>query len=104
MEKLASRKLRLSAKETMRIAENLYTKGFISYPRTETNIFPKDLDLAALVQEQSRDPNWGGKQNSLSIWHKNFDEYCKLAFSGRGANFKILQIVQLPCWSLLDTN
>ncbi|XP_034311164.2 DNA topoisomerase 3-alpha isoform X1 [Magallana gigas] len=60
MEKLASRKLRLSAKETMRIAENLYTKGFISYPRTETNIFPKDLDLAALVQEQSRDPNWGG--------------------------------------------
>ncbi|XP_061196153.1 DNA topoisomerase 3-alpha-like [Saccostrea echinata] len=60
MEKLASRKLRLSAKETMRIAENLYTKGFISYPRTETNMFPKDLDLAALVQEQTRDPNWGG--------------------------------------------
>ena len=37
MEKLASRKLRISAKETMKIAEKLYTQGFISYPRTETN-------------------------------------------------------------------
>jgi DNA topoisomerase-3 len=60
MEKLASRKLRISAKETMKIAESLYTKGFISYPRTETNMFPKDLDLVALVEEQTRDPNWGG--------------------------------------------
>lgn len=77
MEKLASRKLRLSAKETMRIAENLYTKGFISYPRTETNIFPKDLDLSALVQEQSRDPNWGGNQNSLSSDIKKIYECCK---------------------------
>lgn len=86
MEKLASRKLRLSAKETMRIAENLYTKGFISYPRTETNIFPKDLDLAALVQEQSRDPNWGGNQNSLSSDIKKIYECCKHAFSGMGEN------------------
>lgn len=101
MEKLASRKLRMSAKETMRIAENLYTKGFISYPRTETNIFPKDLDLAALVQEQSRDPNWGGNQNSLSVWCKIFDECCKLTFSGMGENFAN---VQLTCRSILDKN
>ena len=60
LEKLASRKLRISAKETMLIAEKLYTKGFISYPRTETNIFPQDLDLRSLVQMQTSDPNWGG--------------------------------------------
>ncbi|CAH1794681.1 unnamed protein product [Owenia fusiformis] len=60
MEKLGSRKLRIGAKETMKIAESLYTKGFISYPRTETNQFPKDLDLNALVQLQTADPNWGG--------------------------------------------
>lgn len=45
MEKLGSRKLKMSAKETLNIAEKLYTKGFISYPRTETNIFSKEMDL-----------------------------------------------------------
>ncbi|NXI49685.1 TOP3A topoisomerase, partial [Chloroceryle aenea] len=59
LEKLASRKLKINAKETMRIAEKLYTQGFISYPRTETNIFPKELSLSALVQQQTQDPNWG---------------------------------------------
>ena len=34
---------------------------FISYPRTETNMFPKELDLAALVRHQTEDPIWGGK-------------------------------------------
>lgn len=54
MEKLASRKLRINAKETMRIAEKLYTAGYISYPRTETNIFPKEMDLRPLVEMQVR--------------------------------------------------
>ncbi|XP_059126802.1 DNA topoisomerase 3-alpha isoform X1 [Peromyscus eremicus] len=66
LEKLASRKLRINAKETMRIAEKLYTQGYISYPRTETNIFPKDLNLFALVEQQTLDPHWGGfAQNIL---------------------------------------
>ncbi|NWY02920.1 TOP3A topoisomerase, partial [Nothoprocta ornata] len=59
LEKLASRKLKINAKETMRLAEKLYTQGFISYPRTETNIFPKELNLSVLVQQQTQDPNWG---------------------------------------------
>ncbi|XP_056391516.1 DNA topoisomerase 3-alpha [Hyla sarda] len=60
MEKLVSRKLRIGAKETMKIAEKLYTQGFISYPRTETNIFPKDLNLTSLVEQQTQDAQWGG--------------------------------------------
>lgn len=36
----------------MTIAEKLYTQGLISYPRTETNIFPKELDLKPLVEMQ----------------------------------------------------
>ncbi|NXV02190.1 TOP3A topoisomerase, partial [Cettia cetti] len=59
LEKLASRKLKINAKETMTIAEKLYTKGFISYPRTETNIFPRELNLSTLVEQQTQDPNWG---------------------------------------------
>lgn len=55
LEKLASRKLRISAKETMQIAEKLYTSGYISYPRTETNIFPKEMDLKPLVEMQVRE-------------------------------------------------
>ncbi|ELV14017.1 DNA topoisomerase 3-alpha [Tupaia chinensis] len=65
LEKLASRKLRINAKETMRIAEKLYTQGFISYPRTETNIFPKDLNLTALVDQQTQDPRWGAFARSI---------------------------------------
>uniref|UniRef100_A0A672HE87 DNA topoisomerase n=1 Tax=Salarias fasciatus TaxID=181472 RepID=A0A672HE87_SALFA len=59
LEKLASRKLRISAKETMKIAEKLYTQGFISYPRTETNIFPENLALGPLVEQQTHSPAWG---------------------------------------------
>jgi DNA topoisomerase-3 len=59
LEKLASRKLRINAKETMRIAEKLYNQGFISYPRTETNTFPSSLDLTSLIQQQTVDVNWG---------------------------------------------
>lgn len=59
LEKNASRKLKINAKETMKIAEKLYTQGFISYPRTETNMFAKEIDLVALVEEQTRDPQWG---------------------------------------------
>ena len=64
LEKLASRKLRISAKDTMKIAEKLYTQGFISYPRTETNIFPKELDLAGLVSNQTQDQRWGGESKA----------------------------------------
>jgi DNA topoisomerase-3 len=60
LEKLGSRKLKINAKEIMRIAEKLYTQGLISYPRTETNIFPKELNLRNLIELQAQDPAWGG--------------------------------------------
>eukprot|EP00095_Tigriopus_kingsejongensis_P006130 maker-scaffold98_size375582-snap-gene-2.32 protein:Tk06130 transcript:maker-scaffold98_size375582-snap-gene-2.32-mRNA-1 annotation:"dna topoisomerase 3-alpha" len=60
LEKLGARKLKLSAKVVMQAAEKLYTQGFISYPRTETNIFPKELNLRPLVEMQTRDQRWSG--------------------------------------------
>jgi DNA topoisomerase III len=36
----------------MEIAEKLYNKGYISYPRTETEIFPDAMNLKELVEIQ----------------------------------------------------
>ncbi|KAK9508812.1 hypothetical protein O3M35_006277 [Rhynocoris fuscipes] len=60
LEKTVSKKLKINAKETLKIAEKLYTQGFISYPRTETNIFPSSINLNSLVEMQVEDRNWGG--------------------------------------------
>ncbi len=49
MQKRACAKLRLSPEAVMKVAEELYQNGFISYPRTETDSFPTDLDLRAIV-------------------------------------------------------
>lgn len=65
LEKQGSRKLHLTAKETMKIAEKLYTQGFISYPRTETNIFPKELNLVSLVEQQVNNQAWGNFAHNL---------------------------------------
>ena len=43
----------------MKVAESLYTKGFISYPRTETDQFDKGIDLKSLVEKQAQDGTWG---------------------------------------------
>lgn len=45
----------------MRIAERLYSQGYISYPRTETNIFPHDINLKDLVELHTGDNRWGRK-------------------------------------------
>jgi DNA topoisomerase-1 len=38
-----------SAANAMRIAEWLYTNGFISYPRTDNTVYPASIDLKALM-------------------------------------------------------
>ncbi|TDG42742.1 hypothetical protein AWZ03_010848 [Drosophila navojoa] len=68
MEKMGSRKLKLSAKETMTIAEKLYSKGFISYPRTETNQFSKEFELAPLVEQQTGHEAWGAFAQRVLEW------------------------------------
>lgn len=59
LEILASRKLRMNAKHAMHLAEKLYLQGLISYPRTETNIWPNSMDFNHLCQMQTRDHRWG---------------------------------------------
>src|SRR5699024_641572 len=64
-ERLASSKLRINAKRAMQIAEKLYTSGFISYPRTETNKFPPEIKLNDLIAAQSASTQWGSFANRI---------------------------------------
>lgn len=41
------------------IAEDLYTKGWISYPRTETDQFDKAIDLKKIIEKQVQSQTWG---------------------------------------------
>lgn len=59
LQKMATRFLRMTGQQAMTVAEALYNKGFISYPRTETDRFDKGMNLRALVQKQTRDTRWG---------------------------------------------
>jgi DNA topoisomerase-3 len=42
------------------LAEKLYQKGFLSYPRTETDQYDKDFDFNSLIHKQTYDNTWGG--------------------------------------------
>ncbi|KAA8647262.1 DNA topoisomerase 3 [Aspergillus tanneri] len=59
LQMMGSRYLRLDSQKIMKVAEALYTKGFISYPRTETDQFDKGIDLKKLIEKQLPDGNWG---------------------------------------------
>ncbi|CAK7235456.1 DNA topoisomerase [Sporothrix eucalyptigena] len=61
LQSMATRFLRLTGQQVMTIAEGLYNKGFISYPRTETDRFDKGMNLRALVQKLTQDTTqrWG---------------------------------------------
>jgi len=60
---VAAGRLRFSAANAMRIAEDLYMNGYISYPRTDNTVYPKSLDIDALLSELkksglSREVTW----------------------------------------------
>ncbi|KAG5297252.1 DNA topoisomerase III [Histoplasma ohiense] len=59
LQMMGSRYLRMDSQKVMKIAETLYTKGFISYPRTETDQFDKGIDLKKLIEKQIPSENWG---------------------------------------------
>lgn len=42
-------KLRFSAVQAMSLAESLYTRGLISYPRTDNTVYPRSLSLSNIV-------------------------------------------------------
>ncbi|KAL8837107.1 MAG: hypothetical protein Q9170_002664 [Blastenia crenularia] len=65
LQKLGSRFLRMDSQRVMKIAEDLYNKGWISYPRTETDQFDRGMDLKRLVEKQTQDNAWGPHAQEL---------------------------------------
>lgn len=58
LQKCGSRYLRMDSHRVMQIAEALYTKGWISYPRTETDQYDRGMNLQGLVQKQTQGGPW----------------------------------------------
>jgi len=73
LQKAATRRgvVGLAGDVVMKLAEELYQAGYISYPRTETDEFNRDTDLRALVEAQAGHPAWGvfaGRLLSGELW------------------------------------
>ncbi|MEM3676636.1 MAG: DNA topoisomerase I [Candidatus Bathyarchaeia archaeon] len=54
----AYRHLNLNPAATLRLAENLYLKGLISYPRSSSQKIPREISLEAILQNLRRNPNY----------------------------------------------
>ncbi|KAH7103848.1 prokaryotic type I DNA topoisomerase [Auriculariales sp. MPI-PUGE-AT-0066] len=65
LQKAGSRLLRLAPKKVLDVAEKLYQKGFLSYPRTETDIFDSQFQFKPLIEKHRQDDRWGTFATSL---------------------------------------
>jgi DNA topoisomerase-3 len=48
-----------------KVAEDLYNRGIISYPRTETDVFENAYDLKEIINQQTSHNEWGSYANML---------------------------------------
>jgi len=53
---VAAARLGFSAANAMRIAEDLYMNGFISYPRTDNTVYPSSLDIDGILKTLQNSP------------------------------------------------
>ncbi|CAI5758618.1 unnamed protein product [Candida verbasci] len=65
LQKDCAKYLKFSAKRTLTAAENLYNRGFISYPRTETEKYPRSMNFKGIFEKQTQDPRWGSYAANL---------------------------------------
>lgn len=65
MLRVASRALGMSPSSTMHVAEQLYLRGFISYPRTESTAYPASFDLKDAVSKFTAHPEWSAHVHQL---------------------------------------
>jgi len=51
---MEANKLGLTASQAMKIAEDLYQDGYISYPRTDNTVYPQSLGLRGILEKLTR--------------------------------------------------
>ncbi|MGB9986432.1 DNA topoisomerase I [Salarchaeum japonicum] len=61
----AASSLGYAAGRAMSIAEDLYTAGYITYPRTDNTVYPDDLEPADLLDTLSANPHFGDDAETL---------------------------------------
>ncbi|TQQ82451.1 DNA topoisomerase I [Halonotius roseus] len=61
----AAGSLNYSAQQAMSIAEELYTAGYLTYPRTDNTVYPEDLDPRELLEAFTADSTFGDDAESL---------------------------------------
>lgn len=81
--KLGTKYFKISGKYLMDIAEKLYQDGYISYPRTETQIYSKDFNVIGLINKQvyNEDKVISGFASQLIESIKNKKEKKEVNFS-----------------------
>mmetsp|Transcript_35891 Transcript_35891/g.57265 ORF Transcript_35891/g.57265 Transcript_35891/m.57265 type:complete len:828 (-) Transcript_35891:259-2742(-) len=65
MLKMASKVLGMGPFQCMQVAERLYLRGYLSYPRTESTAYPKSHDISGSLRDQSAHPHWGSFAQQL---------------------------------------
>jgi len=61
----ASSRLGITPASAMRIAEDLYMDGFISYPRTDNTVYPRSLNTRELISSLVRIPDFSAAKGLL---------------------------------------
>jgi len=59
MLKVASKTYGMSAHETMKIAEHLYLRGYITYPRTESTTYSANFNFNEILSQHAYHHDWG---------------------------------------------
>ncbi|KAI5479873.1 DNA topoisomerase III [Pseudohyphozyma bogoriensis] len=65
LQKTGSRLLHMAPKTILDISDALYQKGYLSYPRTETDQFDKDFNFHEMIEKHVGDNAWGGFAQNL---------------------------------------
>ena len=65
MLKVASKTYGMSAHETMKVAEHLYLRGFITYPRTESTTYSTNFNFKEILVQHQSHPEWGSYASFL---------------------------------------
>lgn len=68
LQRRASKYLKIDPSTTMSIAEHLYSKGYISYPRTETDSYPSNFDYRSIVNSLKK-----SEDSAISNYSSNFE-------------------------------